>query len=157
MPQLISEGHRMLIFSQWTRCLDLLGCLLETMNLKFLRLDGSTSVSDRQSLIDEFNENMNIPVFLLSTRAGGMGKSNDWFNLFQLFDPWILNKVWILKPIFSIRHQFDCGWYMYFTWSWFQSLQWFTSWGSMSSYRSNKTCHCHKGKDTIEKKGISDI
>ena len=67
----------MLIFSQWTRCLDLLGCLLETMNLKFLRLDGSTSVSDRQSLIDEFNENMSIPVFLLSTRAGGMGKSND--------------------------------------------------------------------------------
>lgn len=63
----------MLIFSQWTRCLDLLGCLMEAMNFRFLRLDGQTTISERQNLIDEFTNDTTIPVFLLSTRAGGMG------------------------------------------------------------------------------------
>lgn len=64
----------MLIFSQFTRCLDLLECLMEAINFKFLRLDGSTSVLDRQLRIDEFNKDSSIQVFLLSTRAGGMGE-----------------------------------------------------------------------------------
>jgi len=87
LPQLISENHRMLIFSQWTRCLDLLGCLLESMDLKFLRLDGQTAISERQHLIDEFNCDPTISVFLLSTRAGGMGKSlwNEHFASYTKF------------------------------------------------------------------------
>lgn len=73
LPKLIKDGHRMLIFSQWTRCLDLLGCLMDAMNLRYLRLDGQTTISDRQSLIDQYTDETDIPVFLLSTRAGGMG------------------------------------------------------------------------------------
>jgi SWI/SNF-related matrix-associated actin-dependent regulator of chromatin subfamily A containing DEAD/H box 1 len=73
LPELISNGHRILIFSVWTTCLDLLGCLLEQMGLEFLRMDGQTAVSDRQSLIDKFNKNTQIPVFLLSTKACGLG------------------------------------------------------------------------------------
>mmetsp|Transcript_14357 Transcript_14357/g.16695 ORF Transcript_14357/g.16695 Transcript_14357/m.16695 type:complete len:1184 (-) Transcript_14357:410-3961(-) len=73
LPELVVKGHRMLIFSQWTRCLDLLGCLMDTLQLSFLRLDGQTNIRERQDLIDEFNRNEQIPVFLLSTRAGGMG------------------------------------------------------------------------------------
>jgi len=73
LPELISEGHRILIFSQWTMCLDLLACLMETLSLKFCRLDGQTPIPERQRLIDEFNGDDDIPVFLLSTRAGGMG------------------------------------------------------------------------------------
>jgi Superfamily II DNA/RNA helicases, SNF2 family len=69
----VSEGHRVLIFSQWTRCLDLLGCLMDAMNFRFLRLDGQTTISERQYLIDQFTNDTNIPVFLLSTRAGGLG------------------------------------------------------------------------------------
>jgi SWI/SNF-related matrix-associated actin-dependent regulator 1 of chromatin subfamily A len=72
IPLLIKEGHRMLIFSQWKMCLDLLDCLLDSMGLRRLRIDGSTEVKERQSLMDQFNES-DIPVFLLSTRAGGMG------------------------------------------------------------------------------------
>ncbi len=64
---------RVLIFSQWTRCLDLLGCFLESLQMRFLRLDGQTDIGERQRLIDEFNIDTSIPVFLLSTRAGGMG------------------------------------------------------------------------------------
>lgn len=73
LPELIEKGHRILIFSQWKICMDLLGCLMESLNLEFLRLDGSTKISERQELIDRFNEDASIPVFLLSTRAGGMG------------------------------------------------------------------------------------
>ena len=62
-----------MIFSQWTRCLDLLSCLLDTQSLAYLRLDGSTAITERQILIDEFTNDKSINVFLLSTRAGGMG------------------------------------------------------------------------------------
>jgi len=73
LPGLVADGHRILIFSVWTTCLDLLSCLLEQMNLGYLRMDGSTTVSDRQGLIDKFNNDASIPVFLLSTKACGMG------------------------------------------------------------------------------------
>ena len=73
----------MLIFSQWTRLLDLLEILLNDMDVPFLRLDGSTPVKERQELIDEYNHGsyeqaaldgeQPIPVFLLSTKAGGLG------------------------------------------------------------------------------------
>lgn len=68
LPELIEEGHRILLFSQWTRVLDLMHNLLQMLGMKFLRLDGQTNVSDRQALIDEFNNDASIPVFLLSTR-----------------------------------------------------------------------------------------
>lgn len=55
LPELIEQDHRVLIFSQWTRLLDLLEVLLNEMDLAFLRLDGSTPVSERQALIDVFN------------------------------------------------------------------------------------------------------
>jgi len=73
LPDFIKKGHRMLIFSQWTKVLDLMLNLLESLELSCLRLDGSTPVSERQALIDNFNNDQSIPVFLLSTRAGGMG------------------------------------------------------------------------------------
>jgi SWI/SNF-related matrix-associated actin-dependent regulator 1 of chromatin subfamily A len=74
LPKLVSDGHRMLIFSQWTSILDVLELLMEQLELPFLRLDGSTQVVERQALIDQFNNNPDkLPVFLLSTRAGGLG------------------------------------------------------------------------------------
>eukprot|EP01033_Poteriospumella_lacustris_P003447 gene3447-2545_t len=73
LPQLQDEGHRMLIFSQWTRLLDLLEVLLQDMGMDFLRLDGSTPIKERQERIDLFNADTSISVFLLSTKAGGLG------------------------------------------------------------------------------------
>jgi hypothetical protein len=67
------EGHRILIFSQWTKMLDILGALMEDMGLEFLRLDGSTPVRERQKLIDRFEKDRTIPIFILSTKAGGLG------------------------------------------------------------------------------------
>lgn len=74
LPQLLEQGHRCLIFSTWTRILDILGGLIEVLNIPFLRLDGSTKIQERQQLIDDFNApDSRFPVFLLSTRAGGLG------------------------------------------------------------------------------------
>lgn len=73
LPPLVSNGHRVLIFSGWTSCLDLLTCLLEKLQINYLRMEGSTPVEERQSLIDEFNQDATIPVFLLSTKACGLG------------------------------------------------------------------------------------
>lgn len=63
----------MLIFSQWTRLLDLLEVLMQDIGFLYLRLDGATPVKERQDLIDRFSTQENIPVFLLSTKAGGLG------------------------------------------------------------------------------------
>jgi SWI/SNF-related matrix-associated actin-dependent regulator 1 of chromatin subfamily A len=73
LPNLVADGHRILIFSVWTSCLDLLGCLMEHLGLEYLRMDGSTAAADRQVLIDRFNRNNLIPIFLLSTKACGLG------------------------------------------------------------------------------------
>lgn len=47
--------------------------MLKHRDFRFLRLDGSTKVDERQALVDDFTEDKDIPVFLLSTKAGGMG------------------------------------------------------------------------------------
>lgn len=73
LPKLQAEGHRVLIFSQWTKLLDLLELLMGHMSYRYLRLDGSTDVQERQGLIDTYNADTGIFAFLLSTRAGGLG------------------------------------------------------------------------------------
>lgn len=66
--------RKVLIFSQWTRVLDILGFVLEQeLGIPFVRLDGSTPVAERQPIIDRFTSDACVRVFLLSTRAGGLG------------------------------------------------------------------------------------
>ncbi|XP_013145747.1 PREDICTED: SWI/SNF-related matrix-associated actin-dependent regulator of chromatin subfamily A containing DEAD/H box 1 homolog isoform X2 [Papilio polytes] len=72
LPRLQAEGHRVLVFSQFTMMLDILEPYLKLRRYRYLRLDGSTAVTDRQELIDQYNTE-DIFVFLLSTRAGGLG------------------------------------------------------------------------------------
>jgi hypothetical protein len=73
IPDLVAKGHRILLFSQWQMTLDLLVALVRSLDLKYFRLDGSTLIAERQGMIDEFNKNPDIPIFLITTRAGGMG------------------------------------------------------------------------------------
>lgn len=73
LPKLKAEGHRVLIFSQFTMVLDILEEYLTIRGQKYLRMDGSTPVSDRQDLINQYTEDESINVFLLSTKAGGLG------------------------------------------------------------------------------------
>lgn len=74
MRKLKEQGHRVLIFSQMTKMLDILEDFLEFCGWKYERIDGSITGSDRQDAIDRFNApGAQQFAFLLSTRAGGLG------------------------------------------------------------------------------------
>jgi len=74
LKKLKEQGHRVLIFSQMTRMLDILEDFLEYMGYKYERMDGKTSGTDRQDAIDRFNApGAEQFCFLLSTRSGGLG------------------------------------------------------------------------------------
>ena len=64
------QNRRALIFSQFTQVLDILKTILEHKNMRFLLLTGSTAVDERQGMVDEFNQDEDIRIFLLSTKAG---------------------------------------------------------------------------------------
>ncbi|XP_044252842.1 SWI/SNF-related matrix-associated actin-dependent regulator of chromatin subfamily A containing DEAD/H box 1 homolog isoform X2 [Tribolium madens] len=73
LAELKQTGHRVLIFSQYVIMLNVMEHYLKIRKHKYLRMDGSTPVSDRQELVDEYMEDNSIFIFLLSTRAGGLG------------------------------------------------------------------------------------
>jgi DNA helicase INO80 len=73
LKQLHKDRHRVLIFCQMTKMLDILEDYLYYRHYQFLRMDGNTAIGDRRDLITEFQSNENIFVFILSTRAGGLG------------------------------------------------------------------------------------
>jgi helicase SWR1 len=66
-------GHRALIFTQMTKVLDILEEFLSYQGYRYLRLDGSTKIEQRQALTERFNSNDKILCFISSTRAGGLG------------------------------------------------------------------------------------
>ncbi|KAK6202733.1 SNF2 family N-terminal domain-containing protein [Scheffersomyces amazonensis] len=73
LQQLTSQGHRALIFTQMTKVLDILEQFLNIHGYRYMRLDGATKIEDRQLLTERFNRDPKIPVFILSTRSGGLG------------------------------------------------------------------------------------
>jgi SWI/SNF-related matrix-associated actin-dependent regulator of chromatin subfamily A member 5 len=81
------EKNQILIFSQMTKVLDILDDYLRFKRIAHCRIDGSTASSDRQSMIDDFvNPNTDKRVFLLSTRAGGLGINLVSANFVFIFD-----------------------------------------------------------------------
>merc|ERR1712018_1088534 len=73
LPIMKDRDDRVLIFTQFTMVLDIMEQYLRIRGHKYLRLDGSTPVQERQSLIDLFNNDDSYFIFILSTRAGGLG------------------------------------------------------------------------------------
>ncbi|KAI1959412.1 swr1 complex component [Ophidiomyces ophidiicola] len=73
LRQLQSGGHRALIFTQMTKMLDILEQFLNVHGHRYLRLDGSTKIEQRQLLTERFNNDPRILVFILSSRSGGLG------------------------------------------------------------------------------------
>ncbi|KAI1747678.1 SNF2 family N-terminal domain-containing protein [Xylaria castorea] len=77
--KLKEEGHRVLLYFQMTRMIDLMEEYLTYRNYKYCRLDGSTKLEDRRDTVHDFQTRPDIFVFLLSTRAGGLGINlTDW-------------------------------------------------------------------------------
>ncbi|XP_078699109.1 SWI/SNF-related matrix-associated actin-dependent regulator of chromatin subfamily A containing DEAD/H box 1-like [Branchiostoma floridae x Branchiostoma belcheri] len=73
LPDMAERGDRVLLFSQLTMMLDIVEPYLKRRKYKYVRLDGQTAVTERLQLIDQYNNDPDIFIFLLSTRAGGLG------------------------------------------------------------------------------------
>ena len=73
LKQLKAGGHRVLLYFQMTRMIDLMEEYLTYRNYKYCRLDGSTKLEDRRDTVADFQSKPEIFIFLLSTRAGGLG------------------------------------------------------------------------------------
>lgn len=86
LPELRKNGHKVLIFSQFTRMLHVLEDYLDYSGYSYCRLDGSVVQKDRQVQIDRFNKNPDVFAFLLSTRAGGLGINLNAADTVFLFD-----------------------------------------------------------------------
>ncbi|MCK6489476.1 MAG: SNF2-related protein [Planctomycetes bacterium] len=86
LPELVEEGRRVLVFSQFTSLLDLIELdVLRPAKIRFLRLDGSTT--GRDELVQRFQAGA-APVFLLSLKAGGTGLTLTAADTVILCDPW---------------------------------------------------------------------
>lgn len=82
------EGHKSLVFSQFTTFLDIAEKALERKGIRYLRLDGKTSSTDRQIKVREFQECSDPVVFLISLKAGGVGLNLTAAEYVFILDPW---------------------------------------------------------------------
>lgn len=88
LDRLLNDGHKVLVFSQFQKMLDVLEIVLSKKDIPFNRLDGSTSQDEREEAMNEFKEKGedSSKVFLLSTRAGGLGLNLVSADTVILFD-----------------------------------------------------------------------
>lgn len=86
LEELEANNHRALIFSQFTSALDLIENGLNEVGFPNVRIDGSTR--NRQKVVDQFQESDQVPFFLLSLKAAGVGLNLTAADYVILMDPW---------------------------------------------------------------------
>ena len=88
LDEAVNSGHKILLFSGYTSMFELIEPKLKEKNIKYFKLTGSTKVDERIKLVDEFNENSDIKVFLISLKAGGTGLNLTGADMVIHYDPW---------------------------------------------------------------------
>lgn len=88
LAEAVDDGHRLLVFSQFTSLLSLLRGELEGQDVPYCYLDGSMAPKARQAEVDRFNGTPDVPVFLISLKAGGTGLNLTAADTVVHFDPW---------------------------------------------------------------------
>jgi len=86
LEDVVADGHKALVFSQWTSLLDRVEPQLDARSIAFTRLDGSTR--DRGAVVETFQDPAGPPVFLISLKAGGTGLNLTAADHVFLLDPW---------------------------------------------------------------------
>ncbi len=84
----IEEGHKILLFSQFVKHLSLFREYLAKRKIDYCYLDGATPMKDRQKQVEEFNQNPEIKLFLISLKAGGTGLNLTSADYVFMADPW---------------------------------------------------------------------
>jgi len=73
LPLWKEQGHKVIIFCQWRKMLNIIESFTRQQGWKFARLDGNTNIASRQKLVDKFNQDENYFLMLMTTRTGGVG------------------------------------------------------------------------------------
>lgn len=84
----VDSGHKILLFSSYTAMFPMIEKELKKENIEYCKLTGQTKVGERIKLVDEFNENENLKVFLISLKAGGTGLNLIGADMVIHYDPW---------------------------------------------------------------------
>lgn len=84
----VESGHKILLFSTYTAMFPMIEKILNKENIEYSKLTGQTKVGERIKLVDEFNENENKKVFLISLKAGGTGLNLIGADMVIHYDPW---------------------------------------------------------------------
>ncbi len=82
----IAEGHKVLVFSQFVKHLDLIKGHLKNNKIDFAYLDGSST--DRKEQVERFNKQTDLKIFLISIKAGGVGLNLTEADYVFILDPW---------------------------------------------------------------------
>ena len=82
------SGHKILLFSGYTSMFELIEKELKEKEIQYFKLTGMTKVDDRINMVDEFNSNPEIKVFLISLKAGGTGLNLTGADMVIHYDPW---------------------------------------------------------------------
>ena len=84
----VTAGHKILLFSGYTSMFEMIEKELKKRGISYLKLTGQTKVSERIELVDKFNEDSSVKVFLISLKAGGTGLNLTGADMVIHYDPW---------------------------------------------------------------------
>ena len=84
----VKANHKILLFSGYTSMFPIIEEKLQQLGISYFKLTGATKVDERIDLVDEFNENPDIKVFLISLKAGGTGLNLTGADMVIHYDPW---------------------------------------------------------------------
>lgn len=88
LQELLDEGHSVLVFSQFTRMLEVIARKMQDLRLPYRKLTGATPLPERERLVREFSDEAPASVFLLSLKAAGTGLTLTKADYVFLYDPW---------------------------------------------------------------------
>lgn len=88
VDEILQENHKIVIFSQFVKCLQIIRKYFQRKDYRYSYIDGSVSAGKRKIEIDTFQENEDYKIFLLSLKAGGVGINLTSADYVILFDPW---------------------------------------------------------------------
>ena len=88
IEEAINGGHKILLFSGYTSMFEIIEKELKKRNINYFKLTGATKVDERMKMVDEFNENSNVKLFLISLKAGGTGLNLTGADMVIHYDPW---------------------------------------------------------------------
>ena len=113
LQEVVAEGHKALVFSQFVKLLDIVRTRLDAESIRYAYLDGR--VRDRASVVDRFQNDTSCPVFLISLRAGGLGLNLTAADYVFILDPWWnpaveaqaidrAHRIGQTRPVFAYRY-----------------------------------------------------